>query len=448
LNSGQGEFQKAPVGMLPGSTGSGSVACAADYDRDGDLDLFVGGRLVPGSYPESPESELLQNDGGKKFVDVAAGRFGGLVTSALWTDVDADGWLDLLVTREWGTIALFRNNKGELIEDTQKAGLADRTGWWNSIVGGDFDGDGDFDYVVGNNGLNTKYETPALLYYGDVDGTGRKRILEAEMEKGKCYPIRGLSCSSNAMPFLRKKTPKFHDFASATLFDLYSGGLDKADRYEVNTLESGLLINSGEGIFEFRSLPAMAQVAPVFGMAVSDFDGDGNLDVFLAQNSFAPQVETGRMDGGTGALLKGLGDGFFEAIRADRSGIIAAGDAKGVALADVNSDRWPDLLVANNDAAMQVFESVPPSGARSLTVELKAPWVFTMGARVKVKLESGKTYIREISAGGSYLSQSSSIPQFTIPIGESAKSISVRWSDGEIISAQVTRDAMTISRGH
>lgn len=107
-------------------------------------------------------------------------------------------------------------------------------------------------------------------------------------------------------------------------------------------------------------------------MAVSDFDGDGNLDVFLAQNSFAPQVETGRMDGGTGALLKGLGDGFFKAIRADRSGIIAAGDAKGVALADVNSDRWPDLLVANNDAAMQVFESVPPSGARSLTVELKA----------------------------------------------------------------------------
>lgn len=448
LNSGQGEFQKAPVGMLPGSTGSGSVACAADYDRDGDLDLFVGGRLVPGSYPESPESELLQNDGGKKFVDVAAGRFGGLVTSALWTDVDADGWLDLLVTREWGTIALFRNNKGELIEDTQKAGLADRTGWWNSIVGGDFDGDGDFDYVVGNNGLNTKYETPALLYYGDVDGTGRKRILEAEMEKGKCYPIRGLSCSSNAMPFLRKKTPKFHDFASATLFDLYSGGLDKADRYEVNTLESGLLINSGEGIFEFRSLPAMAQVAPVFGMAVSDFDGDGNLDVFLAQNSFAPQVETGRMDGGTGALLKGLGDGFFKAIRADRSGIIAAGDAKGVALADVNSDRWPDLLVANNDAAMQVFESVPPSEARSVTVELKAPWVLTMGARVKVKLESGKTYIREISAGGSYLSQSSSIPQFTIPIGESAKSISVRWSDGEMTSALVTRDAMTISRGH
>lgn len=446
LNSGKGEFQKAPDGMLPESPASGSVVCAADYDRDGDLDLFVGGRIVPGAYPMSPQSQLLQNDGKGKFVDAAEGRFGGLVTSALWTDVDGDGWLDLMVTREWGSVALFRNQKGKLVDETERAGLAGRTGWWNSIVGGDFDGDGDLDYAVGNNGLNTKYQAPALLYFGEVDGSGKKRILEAEMEKGKCYPIRGLSCSSNAMPFLKKKTPKFHDFASATLFDLYSSSLEKADRYEANTLESGILFNAGDGKFTFRPLPAMAQVAPVFGMAVSDFDGDGNLDLFLAQNSFAPQVETGRMDGGTGVVLKGKGDGNFLAVRPDQSGIVASGDAKGVALVDVNSDRWPDLIVGNNNAAVQVFQARPIESAKSLTVQLNASPVLKTGALVRLTLAGGRTMIRELNAGGSYLSQSSSRPQFAIPLGMSAETISVRWSDGETTEKKVEGEAVVIRR--
>ena len=308
-------------------------------------------------------------------------------------------------------------------------------------------GEGDVDYVVGNTGLNTKYDSPALLYYGDVDGSGEKRILEAEFEDGKCYPIRGLSCSSNAMPFLRGKTPKFHDFASATLIDLYAGRLEKAQRFEANTLESGVLMNDGKGRFEFRALPSMAQVAPVFGIAMSDFDADGNQDLFLAQNSFSPQVETGRMDGGTGILLRGLGDGNFSAVRADQSGLLVPGDAKGVALTDLNGDGWQDLLVAVNNSQMKAYESIPPAGGKIVTVDLDAADALKIGSLVTATLSSGKQLIFEITAGGSYLSQSSRRIRFVVPKNESIREVAVRWSDGKTDMLKVVKNDSSIRIG-
>lgn len=444
LNDGKGQFSKAAAGILPENTGSGSVVCAADYDRDGDLDLFVGGRIVPGSYPESPQSQLLRNEAGEKFVDIASERFGGLVTSALWTDVNGDGWLDLLVAHEWGPVRLYQNSKGKLVEQTEEAGLSERTGWWNSLAGGDFDNDGDIDYIVGNVGLNTKYEAPALLYYGDVDGSGKKRILEAEFEGEKVFPIRGLSCSSSAMPFLRKKTPKFHDFASATLTELYAGSLNKAQKFEANTLASVVLINDGKGKFEFRELPAMAQLSPVNGIAVSDFDADGNLDVFLAQNSHALQAETGHFDGGNGALLRGLGDGNFASVRADQSGLVVDGDAKAVVLTDLNGDAWSDLLISMNGGEMQAYQSTPATGVKMLTVHLQASEALKIGALVRVELISGKKIVSEVYAGGSYLSQSSPIVRFAIPAGEQAFNLSVRWSNGKWSQNPVLEDATTV----
>jgi hypothetical protein len=444
LNDGAGSFSKAAAGVLPDLRDSGSVACAADYDRDGDLDLFVGGRVVPGGYPESPRSRLLRHESGAKFTDVSGALFDGMVTSALWSDADGDGWLDLLVATEWGPVKFYRNDNGTLVERTQEAGLAERTGWWNSLAGGDFDGDGDIDYIVGNVGLNTKYDAPAVLFYGDVDGSGKSRILEAEFEDGKCYPIRGLSCSSRAMPFLKDQTPRFHDFASATISELYKD-LNKTKRYEANTLESCVLLNDGTGGFEFRELPAMAQVAPVFGIGVSDFDGDGHLDVFLAQNSHAPQAETGNMDGGVSVLLLGRGDGSFASVRSDRSGLVVGGDAKAVALTDLNSDGWSDLLVAVNGGEMQVFERQPPVDSSPLAVELAASQALEIGARVRVVLASGQALASEVYAGGGYCSQSSPLQRFAIPPGERAVSVEVRWSDGRVSSQEVPAGAREVT---
>ncbi len=276
-----------------------------------------------------------------------------MVTGAIWSDADGDAWLDLLLTHEWGTVSLFLNSEGKFADATASAGLSQLTGWWNGITGGDFDADGDIDYAVTNFGLNTKYhaspEKPALLYYGDLDGSGKKRIIEAEFEGEVCYPIRGKSCSTHAIPSLAKKFSSYRDFALAELVDLYPATqLDAALKFEARLLESGLLINGGDGKFTFEPLPRLAQIAPGFGVVAGEFDGDGRTDLAIAQNFFSPQPETGRMDGGLSLLLSGNGDGTFRAHPPSRSGIVVSGDASALTTADHNGDGAPDLHFAIN----------------------------------------------------------------------------------------------------
>jgi enediyne biosynthesis protein E4 len=452
LNDGTGKFTSAPDHTLPDLRMSGSVIVAADFDHDGDLDLFVGGRTTPGSYPELPRSALLRNDGGK-FVDVtdelAPGLSGaGLVTSALWSDVDGDGWLDLLVTTEWGPVELWHNDHGHFSNATAAAGLAKRTGWWNGIAAGDFDHDGDMDYVVTNFGLNTKYQAsidrPVRIYYGDFNGDGHRQIVEAAVTDEGLLPIRGLSSSDDAIPVLSERFATFQSFAKATLPEIYTGeSLAHAQVFEVNTLETGILINDGHGRFDFRPLPRLAQVSPSFGVAVEDVDADGNPDIYLVQNFFGPQPETGRMDGGLSLLLRGDGKGNFAPVWPDKSGLVVPGDAKSLTVTDLNGDGRPDFVVGVNNGNVLAFENQSKTG-HPLVVRLVGGTGnrTTVGARVRVHLASGIVETAEVAAGGGYLSEHSG--DLFFGLGNSKVSeIEVRWPDG-ITSKQEAADTSRI----
>jgi hypothetical protein len=451
LNQGKGVFMRAPDGTLPTVRECGSCVAAADYDRDGDLDLFVGSRAVPGKYPVSPTSRLLRNDSASrerqrpeaKFIDVtesdAVGLAqSGMVTSALWSDVDADDDVDLLVTHEWGPVKLYRNNDGVLVDATKEARLAGRLGWWNGIDGCDVDHDGDFDYAVTNVGLNTKYratpEQPLVLFYGDFEGYGIRQLIEAELDGDTLWPVAGRTRLTDAMPTLEERFKTFHDFAIADLEQLFSPeSLRQSLRLEVNELRSGLLINDGEGRFEFRPLPALAQIAPGFGLVFCYANGDANPDLYIVQNFYGPHRETGRMDGGLSVLLLGDGAGGFESVWPNRSGLVVANDAKGLATLDLNSDGSDDFVVAVNDGRFTTFQSQTKTSNR-MRLRLRGPVgnPTAIGAKVSLMLSAEGPSNRqsvEVRAGGSYLSQSS--PQISLPIDSNSKvDLRVTWPDG------------------
>ncbi len=442
LNDGTGTFTLAPGRLGWDAAESSGCVAAADFDRDGDLDLFVGGRALPGRYPESPRSFLLRNEP-TGFVDVtdtwAPGlRDAGMVTSALWSDADGDTRVDLLVCVEWGPVRLFRNTGTRLAERTQEAGLADRTGWWNALAGGDLDHDGDVDYVVLNCGLNTKYgkptpEKPAVLFYGDMDRSGRPQLIEAKSAPEGLLPVRGRSCSSASMPFIRDAFPTYHSFASAVLSEIYDPlRLQAALSLRATTLASGVLWNDGAGRFTWRALPTWVQVSPGYGVAVGDFDADGASDIYLVQNSFTREPETGVWAGGLSVWLAGDGRGGFSPVGADRSGLVVPGDAKGLAVLDLDHDGWPDFVVTQNDGRTLAFRNRRVAGRRSVAVHLRGPRgnPTAVGARVVAQPDTPEQQLREQHAGSGYLSQSSDALFFGFPAAREGGTFAVVWPDG------------------
>jgi len=364
LNDGRGRFRKA-IGSLPPEDVSGSRVVAADYDGDGDVDLFVGGRVVPWHYGEAPRSLLLQNDGHGHFTDVTK-RLApelervGMVTDAEWRDVDGDGRPDLIVVGEWMPITIFRNAGGGKLVRLKTTGLEHSEGWWNRIVAGDFTGKGRVDFIVGNLGLNTRLHAseaePTTMYVKDFDGNGVTDQIVSVYNHGTSYPIALRDELITALPYLRPRYPRYADYAGQTVTDIFSPAeLAGATVKQAHTFATALVRNNGDGSFTLVPLPLEAQLAPVYGILAQDLDGDGKPDLLLAGNFDGVQPEIGRMSASYGLALRGDGMGRFTPLPAAQTGFAVPGQARDIQRVRT---RGGDLyLVARNNDRPLIFRS-------------------------------------------------------------------------------------------
>ena len=456
FNDGHGVLRPAPPGALPPFAGPVGAVAAADFEHNGRLGLFLGGRALPERYPLAPRSALFANRGGK-FEDVtdslAPGlREVGMVTAALWSDVDGDGWPDLLVTLEWGTVKYFHNNQGRGFEDwSEKAGFAAAgTGWWTSIAAADFNGDGKPDFVVGNVGLNTQYRAsaqhPALLFYGDFADNGSAELVEGYYEGERLFPWRNRKDLGAQIPSILRRYSRNDIYARATLGEILGDDrLASAKRFAATELRSGVFLSQPDGTYRFEPLPRIAQISPLQGVVAGDFDGDGNADIYAVQNSYAPPPVVGRFDGGLSQLLRGDGHGHFTPVPPAESGLIVPGDAKALAVVDLDGDGWPDFLVTRNNSSALAFRNHGVPGRSPLRVILRGPPgnPTAVGARVTVTLLGGQTQTSEVYAGSGYYSQSSSACFFGSLLSNPPRGIQVRWPDGSSSSFAIPPSSTT-----
>ncbi len=374
VNTGDGFFREDSV-AIPASTVSKSCVKAADFDHDGDLDLFVGGRVIPEKYPMPAPSYILRNEstkGNPRFVDVTGEvapdlAEAGLICDMLWSDFDNDGWPDMVLAGEWMPIMIMKNQMGRFMNITDSTGIRSSTGWWNSLVGGDFDNDGDIDYLAGNAGLNSFYkaspEHPARIYAGDYNHDGGFDAIPSLYlpdKKGRLqeFPAFGRDDMIKQMIGFKARYTNYNGYAIAPLHEvLTEDEIKNSLILEANTFSSSYLENKGGGKFEIRPLPVQAQMSSVFAMIADDVDDDGNLDVIINGNDFGIEISTGRYDAFHGLVLKGDGAGHFKVLQPGETGYLVPGDGKSLVRL-LSASGEPLLIAGQNNGPLLVFEDV------------------------------------------------------------------------------------------
>lgn len=362
VNDGSGHFSRN-VEAIPTNYTSGGTVAAADYDGDGDIDLFVGGRQVPGKYPLPASSQLLVNESqgrallfADQSADLAPGFSElGMVTNAQWAHLNGDDQMDLVVVGEWMPVTIFTNQGGQL----KAATLDQSVGWWSGLMVSDFDQDGDQDLVIGNLGLNAKYKAsetePFEIYADDFDQNGQMDIVLGYHQDGVCFPVRGLQCSSQQIPKIKKEFNSYTKFAQASLDEIYKTDQKKAKfHYQATEFASCYFENKGDGGFMKKHLDPIVQLSMVNAITSMDFNDDGSEDLILAGNHYQTEVETPRLDASYGTILLGNGKGEFQAMSNQVSGLSISGDVKDMCLLD--NGLHTKLVVARNNDAISVFK--------------------------------------------------------------------------------------------
>lgn len=413
INDGKGKYQLAQ-GAIPSILVSKSCVRAADYDRDGDLDLYVAGRVEPDQYPKPVSSFILRNDTSPnqapKFTNVTpqiapALTNLGLACDALWTDYDNDGWVDLLIAGEWMPLTLLKNTKGKFT--ISHSALDTQTGFWGSLAGGDFDGDGDTDYIAGNLGLNALTKAseayPISIVAGDFNQDGMYDAIpfiyfpDAENKLIR-VPFHGREDVIKQFIQTRARFQTYKDFAKATYDNLLTEEeRNKALKLDANYCPSVYVENTGNGTFKTKPLPTLAQLSPINGMIVEDFDKDGHLDVLLVANDFGNETSTGRYDASNGLMLKGNGKGDFTPLTQATTGFYVPGNAKGLAqMASPDGRRM--VIATQNRGPLKVFGQA--------TAPMKWLPLQANDAYAVIQTNEGKTHRQELYYGASFLSQS------------------------------------------